>query len=76
MDPDDLRIYGHTLDCTEGITTYIGNVWGIESDICHDGDHHVLLEVELARVETPRVAKGGKLLGGEDRLQEFSSGEG
>ena len=55
---------------------YITSVWGRESGICHDNDHHVLLEIESPRVETPRVAKGGELSGREDRFQEFTSRKG
>ena len=54
---------------------YLASVRGEESDICHDSDHHVLLEIELPGVETPRVTEGGELPGREDRFQEFSSRE-
>ena len=53
--------------------TYIVGEWG---GSCHDGDHHVLLEVEPPRVEAPSVAEGGKLPGREGCLQKFASGEG
>jgi len=36
----------------------------------------VLLEIELSGVKTPSITEGGELRGGEDRLKEFSSGEG
>ena len=50
--------------------TYEVSEWG---GIRHDGDHHVLLEIELSRVETPGVSEGGELLGREDRFKKFSS---
>ena len=53
----------------------ISGVRGGEPDIGHDGDNHVLLHVELARVEIPRIAKSGELLFGEDNLEQFASGE-
>ena len=40
-----------------------------ESDVGHDGDDHVLLHVELARVEIPCAAESGVLLIGEDCLE-------
>ena len=43
-----------------------------KSDICHDSDHNVFLEIELAGVETPYVTEGGELPGREDRFQEFA----
>ena len=77
LDPDDLQSSGHALDSLKNFReTYIGGVWGGESDICHDSDHYVLLQIEPPRVETPRVAEGGELPGREDRLQEFTSKEG
>ena len=54
----------------------MASVWGGVSDICHDSDHHVLLEIESPRVETPCVAEGGELPGREDCFQEFTSREG
>ena len=42
---------------------------GSESDVGHDGDDHMLLHVELARVEVPCVAESGELLIGEDCLE-------
>ena len=56
--------------------TYIAGVWGRESDVRHNSNYHVLLEIELPGVETPSVTEGGELRGREDRLQEFSSREG
>ena len=49
--------------------TYEVCEWG---GVCHDSDHHVLLEIELSRVETPGVSEGGELPGREDRFQKFS----
>ena len=56
--------------------TYVVSEWEGESNICHNGDHHVLLEIELPGVKTPRITKGGELPSREDRFQEFSSREG
>ena len=53
--------------------TYIIGEWG---GICHDSDHHVLLEIELPGVETPCVPEGGELPRREKRLQELASREG
>ena len=55
--------------------TYNTGVWDGESDICHDSDHGVLLEIELPWVETPRAAEGGERSGREDCFQEFTSKE-
>ena len=44
-------------------------VRGSESDVGHDGDNHVLLHVELSRVEIPRIAESGELLVGKDNLE-------
>ena len=46
-----------------------------ESNICHNGDYHVLLEIEFSGVKTPHMTKGGELPCREDRFQEFSSRE-
>ena len=46
-----------------------------ESNICHNGDHHVLLEIEFSGVKTPHVTKGSELPGREDRFQEFAGRE-
>ena len=46
-----------------------------EPDTGHDGDNHVLLHVELARVEVPCVAESGELLVGEDGLKKLSGRE-
>ena len=49
---------------------------GVESNVRHDSDHDVLLEIELAGVETPCVTEGGELSGREDHIQEFTGREG
>ena len=56
--------------------TYILSERGGESDICHDSNHHVLLEIKLAGIETPRVTKGGEPPGWEERFEEFAGREG
>lgn len=56
--------------------TYKGSEWGEKSHVCHNSNHHVLLEIEPPGVETPCVAKGDEFPGREDRFQEFASGEG
>ena len=56
--------------------TYEGSEWSKESNICHDSDHHVLLEIEPPGVETPCVTKGRELPGREGRFQELTSGKG
>ena len=55
--------------------TYVVGKWGGEPNICHDCDHHVLLEIELSGVETPCVTEVSELPGWEDRFQEFASRE-
>ena len=79
LDPD-LQSSGHALDSLKSfLETYNASVqWDGVSDIHHDSDHHVLLEIESlrVRVETPFVAEGGELPGREDRFQEFTSREG
>ena len=45
------------------------SVRGSEPDISHDGDNHVLLHVELARVEAPRVTESGEFFLGEGNLE-------
>ena len=47
----------------------VSGVRGRKSDVGHDGDNHVLLHVEPARVEAPRIAKSGELLFGEGSLK-------
>jgi len=49
---------------------------GGESDVYHNGDHHVLLEVEFTRVEAPCITDGGELPDEEDPFPEFTGGEG
>ena len=44
-----------------------------ETDVCHDCDDHVLLHVELARVEAPGITEGVKLGDGKDGLEQFTS---
>ena len=56
--------------------TYVASVRGGESNICHDRNHHVLLGVEPAGIESPCVPEGGELSGREDRFQKFAGGEG
>ena len=56
--------------------TYVVSVWEGESNIRHNSDHHVLLEIELPGVQTPRVTEGGELPSREDQFQEFTSREG
>ena len=46
-----------------------------EPDTGHDGDNHVLLHVELARVEVPCVTESGELLVGEGGLKKLSGWE-
>jgi len=58
------------------VETHVVSEWEGKSDICHNRDHHVLLEIELPGVKTPRVTKRGEFPGREDRFQEFSNGEG
>ena len=48
--------------------TYKGSEWGEESHTRHDSDHHVLLEIELPRVETPCIAEGSELPRWKDRF--------
>ena len=51
-------------------------IWGgIETDVSHDDDHHVLLHVELSGVKTPGVSEGSKLTSRKDVLQEFACRE-
>ena len=77
LDKDHLRGSGHALDSLGNFRdAYSTVVWDGESDICHDSDHHVLLDIKLPRVETPRVVEGGELPGREGRFQEFTSKEG
>ena len=73
----DLRSSGHVLDSLKRFReTYKAGVqWEGICGACHDGDHHVLLEGEPSRVETPRVAEGGELPGREDGFEEFTSRE-
>jgi len=76
LDPD-LQSSGHTLDSLKNFReTYNACVLDNISGICHDSDHHVLLEIEAPRVETPRVSEGSELPRWEDRFQEFTSREG
>jgi hypothetical protein len=48
---------------------------GIKTDVSHDGDHHMLLLVELPGVKAPGVSEGGKLVSRKDLLQEFTCRE-
>jgi hypothetical protein len=50
-------------------------IWGIEAGVSHDGDHHMLLHVELAGVKAPGVSEGGKLASRKDLFQEFTCRE-
>ena len=50
----------------------VSGVRGSKPDIGHDGDNHVLLHVELARVEGPRVAESGEHLVGEGNLEQLA----
>ena len=55
--------------------THVGSVGGSETDICHDGNHHVFLHVEPSGVKTPGMSKGGKFGSRKDLLQEFTRRE-
>lgn len=57
-------------------TTHVCDVGSGEANVSHDGNHHVLLYVELSWVEAPRVPEGTKFASWEDLLQEFTSWEG
>jgi len=50
-------------------------IWGRETDVSHDGDHHVFLHVELSGVKTPGMSEGGKLTSRKDLFQEFTGRE-
>ena len=56
-------------------SAYVVDIWGIETSVSHDGDHHVLLHVELAGVKAASVAEGGKSVSRKDLLQEFTGRE-
>jgi hypothetical protein len=58
-----------------GPSAHVVDIWGIETDVSHDGDHHVLFHVELAGVETPGISEGGKSASRKDLLQEFTCRE-
>ena len=40
---DSLQTFGHALDRWHIYETYIGSIWGGESDVCHNRDQCVLL---------------------------------
>ena len=48
--------------------TYVVGEWGGKSNICHDRDHHVLLEIEPPGIEAPSVTEGSELPGWEYRF--------
>ena len=55
--------------------THVGGIRGVEADVSHDGDHHMLLHVEPSGVKTPSISEGGKLVSRKDLLQEFTCWE-
>ena len=74
LDKDDLM--HPVLKWSESIAiatkTHVGGIGGREADVGHDGDHHMLLHVELSGVETPGISKGGKPMSRKNLLQEFT----
>ena len=55
--------------------TYVGGIGSVETDISHNGNHHMLLHVELPGVEAPGIPEGGKLASRKDLLKEFTGRE-
>ena len=56
-------------------SAHVVDIWGIETGVSHDGDHHMLLHVELSGVKTPGVSESGRLASRKDLLQEFTCRE-
>lgn len=56
--------------------THVGDIGGRETDVGHDGDHHMFLHVELSGIETPGVSEGIEFTRWEDLLQQFTGREG
>lgn len=56
--------------------THVGDIRGRETDVSHDGDHHMLLHVEMSGVKAPGVPECIEFAGWEDLLQEFTGREG
>jgi len=77
LDKDDLThpALGRSRGTTIARKTYVGGIGGGETNVSHDGNHHMLLHVERSGVETPGISEGSKSPSRKDLLKEPTNRE-